>query len=214
MNLKNGFFVTGTDTDIGKTIVSAVLVNKFKANYWKPIQCGENKNNLSDSAVVKKLTIGSSRKIFKESYYFSESISPNLAAKRNKIKISIEIMMNDFKNFEKPVIVEGAGGVLVPINNKEFMIDLINAIKLPIILVTKTSLGTINHTLLTINVLNTQNQIIYGIVFVGDEDPEVEKTILRFSRKIKKNIKNLGRIPIIKKINRINIDKLERFLNF
>ena len=214
MNPKNGFFVTGTDTDIGKTIVSGILVNKFNANYWKPIQCGKNKENLSDSEVVKKLINGSSQKIFKESYYFLEPISPNLAANINKIKISIKLLLNNFNKLEKPIIVEGAGGVLVPINNKEFMIDVMNAFQLPIILVARTSLGTINHTLLTINLIKMKKQTIHGIIFVGDENYQVEKTILSFSQKIKKNIKNLGRIPIIKKINRINIDKLERFLNF
>ena len=214
MKLKNGFFVTGTDTDVGKTIVSAILVNKFKANYWKPIQCGENKNNLSDSQVIKKLVIGSSQKIFKESYYFSEPVSPNLAAKNNNIKISINFLLNDFKKVEKPIIVEGAGGVLVPINNREFVIDLIGIFKLPIIVVAKTRLGTINHTLLTINALNIKNQPIFGIIFVGDENPQVEQTILSFSRKIKKNIKNLGRIPVFEKITRSNIVKLEKYLNF
>ena len=137
-----------------------------------------------------------------------------MAAKKNNIKISINFLLNDFKKVEKPIIVEGAGGVLVPINNREFMIDLIEMFNLPIIVVAKTRLGTINHTLLTINALNTKNQPIYGIIFVGDGNPQVEQTILSFSRKIKKNIKNLGRIPIIKKITRDNIDKLKRFLNF
>ncbi len=214
MKLKNGFFITAIDTNIGKTIVSAILVNKFKANYWKPIQCGVDRNNLSDSEVVKKLVNGSSQKIFKESYFFLEPVSPNLAAKKENIKISMRLMLNDFKKVEKPVIVEGAGGVLVPINNKEFVIDLIKVLKLPTIVVAKTSLGTINHTLLTINALNIKNQTIYGIIFVGDENIQVEKTILSFSQKIKKNIKNLGRIPVLKKITRGNIDKLEKYLNF
>ena len=214
MKLKNGFFITATDTNIGKTIVSAILVNKFKANYWKPIQCGVDRNNLSDSQVVKKLVNGSSQKIFKESYFFLEPVSPNLAAKKENIKISMRLMLNDFKKVEKPIIVEGAGGVLVPINNKEFVIDLIKVLKLPTIVVAKTSLGTINHTLLTINALNIKNQNIYGIIFVGDENIQVEETILSFSRKIKKNIKNLGRIPVLKKITKSNIDKLEKYLNF
>ena len=214
MKLKNGFFITAIDTNIGKTIVSAILVNKFKANYWKPIQCGVDRNNLSDSKVVKKLVIGSSQKIFKESYFFLDPVSPNLAAKKENIKISMRLMLNDFKKVEKPVIVEGAGGVLVPINNKEFVIDLIKVLKLPTIVVAKTSLGTINHTLLTINALNIKNQTIYGIIFVGDENIQVEKTILSFSRKIIKNIKNLGRIPVFEKITRSNIVKLEKYLNF
>ena len=214
MKLKNGFFITATDTNIGKTIVSAILVNKFKANYWKPIQCGLNSNNLSDSQVVKKLVIGSSQKIFKESYFFSEPVSPNLAAKKENTKISMRLILNDFKKVEKPIIIEGAGGVLVPINNKEFVIDLIKVLELPTIVVTKTSLGTINHTLLTINALNIKNQNIYGIIFVGDENIQVEETILSFSRKIKKNIKNLGRIPVFKKITTDNIEKLEKYLNF
>ena len=214
MKLKNGFFITAIDTNIGKTIISAILVNKFKANYWKPIQCGVNSNNLSDSQVVKELVIGSSQKIFKESYYFLEPVSPNLAAKKENIKISMKLMLDDFKKVEKPIIVEGAGGVLVPINNKEFVIDLIKVLKLPTIVVAKTSLGTINHTLLTINALNIKNQTIYGIIFVGDENIQVEKTILSFSRKIIKNIKNLGRIPVFEKITRSNIVKLEKYLNF
>ena len=164
--------------------------------------------------VVKKLVIGSSQKIFKESYFFLEPVSPNLAAKKENIKISMRLMLNDFKKIEKPIIVEGAGGVLVPINNKEFVIDLIKVLKLPTIVVAKTSLGTINHTLLTINALKIKNQTIYGIIFVGDENIQVEETILSFSRKIKKNIKNLGRIPFFKKITTDNIYKLEKYLNF
>ena len=199
--MKNhGYFITGTDTDVGKTIVSAILVYKLKGVYWKPIQCGKNENGFSDKESVINLLKLKKNRFINENYLFEDPISPNLASKKIKVKIVLE-NINHNKILKKPLIVEGAGGLMVPINDKDLIVDLIRFLRLPVILVARTTLGTINHTLLSIESLKNRGQKLYGIIFVGNENNSVEKTIFKFGKKIEKKIKIIGRIPLIKKIN-------------
>ncbi|MAY90222.1 MAG: dethiobiotin synthase [Rickettsiales bacterium] len=202
----NGFFVTGTDTNIGKTIVSAVLVNKLNANYWKPIQCGKDEENLTDSQKIKNLLNLENHKIYPETYVLSNPLSPNIAAKKENVIIDLEKLKKQKIEQNKFTIVEGAGGLLVPINEKYLVIDMIKYFKLPVILVAKTELGTINHTLLSLEVLANRSQQIKGIIFVGKNHQDTIQTIKYFSKEILScEVKVLGVINLVNKINKNNI---------
>lgn len=181
----NGFFVTGIGTDIGKTVVSAVLVEALHADYWKPIQSGNL--DFTDADFIKEYTIHHEN-IHSEEYLFSEPVSPHLAAKfDNKIIDFQHIKLPKSNNY---IIVEGAGGVLVPLSQEYLIIDLIIKIQLPVILVSMNYLGSINHTLLTIASLKQKNIEIAGIIFNGEQNIETENFILNYT-----GIKLLGKIP-------------------
>ncbi|MFN8295097.1 MAG: dethiobiotin synthase [Chitinophagales bacterium] len=181
----NGFFVTGIGTDIGKTVVSAVLVEALHADYWKPIQSGNL--DFTDADFIKEYTIHHEN-IHSEEYLFSEPVSPHLAAKfDNKIIDFQHIKLPKSNNY---IIVEGAGGVLVPLSQEYLIIDLIIKIQLPVILVSMNYLGSINHTLLTIASLKQKNIEIAGIIFNGEPNIETENFILNYT-----GIKLLGKIP-------------------
>ena len=211
--IRKGFFVTGTDTNVGKTIVSAILVYKLNGIYWKPIQCGTSEG-FTDTEIVRKILKLDKKKVLKEKFFLREPISPNLASRKEKIKIKAKsFKIVDYKKKES-LIVEGAGGILVPINKNEFVVDIIKKINLPLILVSSTKLGTINHTLMSLEVLFSRKQEICGIVFVGPDNKESIKTIYNFSSKINgKPTPILGRIPIVKKLDLESIRKFSKLIN-
>ncbi|MBI1838063.1 MAG: dethiobiotin synthase [Flavobacteriia bacterium] len=190
--MKKHFFVTGIGTNVGKTVVSAILSEALKATYWKPVQAGDL--DYSDSIKVDILT-SKNVNVLEEKYRFNTSASPHLAAEIDGIKIKL----SDFRlpSVDSNLIVEGAGGLMVPINNEgDLYIDIIQQFKLPVILVSMHYLGSINHTLLSIEALKSRNIQIEGIVFVGDENSATEKIILQ---KMKLNV--IARIPFTDKID-------------
>lgn len=169
---RKGFFVTGTDTEIGKTLVSLGLCLHFKADYWKPIQTGEP----GDSDFIRKFL--PKHRIHPEAYKFKQALSPNQASKRENIKI-------DLKKISIPqspcLIVEGIGGIYVPLNDKERVTDLIKLVNFPLILVAKSGLGTLNHSLLTLEALKSQNFKIAGVVLSGPKNKENKRDIEKWS---------------------------------
>jgi len=172
------YFVTGIGTGIGKTIVSAILTEALKADYWKPIQAGEL--NHTDSMQVHSLISNKTSFIHPEAYRLSKPMSPHAAAKSDKVTI-------DFKKIKIPktsktLIIEGAGGVMVPLNDKQLVVDLIKRLKAEVILVVQNYLGSINHTLLTYEALKSRKIPIAGIVFNGKSTPSSEEFILRYTR--------------------------------
>ena len=207
-SMTKGFFISGTDTNVGKTVVSAILVNKMNGIYHKPIQCGLDEKGRKDSDVIKYLCVN--KTILNETYFFKEPVSPNIAAKKEKRKIMINNLLNKICNdFEKQIIVEGAGGISVPINKNYLMIDLIQLSKLPLILVARTSLGTINHTLLSLNLITQRKIKFHGLVFVGEDIPETVETILYYGERIHgKKIKILAKIPRLRKLNKFKIEEM------
>ncbi|MFL2661072.1 MAG: dethiobiotin synthase [Alphaproteobacteria bacterium] len=202
--------MSGTDTNVGKTIVSAILVNKIKGIYHKPIQCGLDEKGRKDSDIIENLCVN--KTILKETYFFNEPISPNIAAKNEKKKILMSKLLNKIcNNFEKQIIIEGAGGLSVPINKKYLMVDLIKLSKLPLILVSRTSLGTINHTLLSINLIKQKKINFHGLVFVGEDIPETIESILDYGEKIYgMKIQLLAKIPSLKKLNKSKIEEMQK----
>ena len=199
------YFISGTDTNVGKTIVSAVLATKLEAHYFKPIQCGLNKMNLKDSEVVKSLS--NKAKILNELYFLKKPLSPFVAAKQEKKKIDVNKILQFVKNFKtKKLVIEGAGGLNVPINSNYLMSDLCQKLNTPLILVSRTKLGTINHTLMSLEVIKKKKINLLGIIFFGKKELETIETIKFFGKKIlKKNIKILGRLPVAKELSKNTI---------
>ena len=210
--MNKGFFITGTDTNVGKTIVSAILVNKFNAVYYKPIQCGVDLNGNIDSDIIKKLCHKPT--IIEESYRFKNALSPNIASKRENIKVN-HLNFNKLNNIEKRVIVEGAGGLQVPINESLFVSDLPLLFELPVILVCKTELGTINHTLMSLQILKEKKIHLAGLVFNGKKNHETLGTILSFGKKIYgKKITVLANIPFIQNLTFKKLNDLTNNFSF
>ena len=199
------YFISGTDTNVGKTIVSAVLATKLEAHYFKPIQCGLNKMNLKDSEVVKSLS--NKAKILNELYFLKKPLSPFVAAKQEKKKIDVNKILQFVKNLKtKKLVIEGAGGLNVPINSNYLMSDLCQKLNTPLILVSRTKLGTINHTLMSLEVIKKKKIKLLGIIFFGKKELETLETIKFFGKKIlKKNIKILGRLPVAKELSKNTI---------
>lgn len=165
------YFVTAIGTDSGKTVISAILCTALRAAYWKPVQAGFP----TDSEMVRNLA-GSDLTIFPERYLLKTPASPHAAAKAEGINIEL----NDFilPPVKKRLIIEGAGGCLVPLNDKHFVIDLAVRFATEVILVSNLYLGSINHTLLTYEAIKARGLSIKGIIFNGIENPESKRIIL------------------------------------
>jgi dethiobiotin synthetase len=176
-----GLFVTGTDTNVGKTVLAAALMLRFPdACYWKPIQTGPD----SDTAEVKRLSGGD---VFDEGIRHPDPVSPH----HSRIPIDLGVLVKRAPRM--PVIIEGAGGVLVPVNESQSMIDLIVMLGLPVIVGARTTLGTINHTLLTLEALRARSLRIAGVVMIGEANPENRAAIERY-----------GRVPVIAEMPRFH----------
>ena len=172
--LPQGVFVTGTGTGIGKTIVCAALVQSWRAAYWKPVQTGIA-TDPADSATIAQLAPGAL--IAPPRHTLRAPLSPEAAAAAERTTISLADF--DLPTADRPIVVEGAGGVLVPLNATELMIDLMVRLALPVILVATTSLGTINHTLLSLAALRARHLALAGIILVGEDDPGNASAIAR-----------------------------------
>ena len=169
-----GLIVTGTDTDIVKTLVAAWLTVHWRADYWKPRQTGATQD--SDGGTVARLAPG--RKIHPSTMVLQAPLSPYEAARREGIEIDLATLVPPVT--DRPLVVEGAGGVLVPINGRELMIDLIERLGLPALVVARSSLGTVNHTLLTLAALRQRGVTVAGVVLNGQLNPANRQAIEHF----------------------------------
>jgi dethiobiotin synthetase len=167
------YFVTAIGTDSGKTLVSAMLCKALNADYWKPVQAGFPRDADTIKSLVPDCTI------HPESYLLNTPASPHTAAKIDGIEIQLEKFSLPTTN--KSLIIEGAGGCLVPLNDQDFVIDIAKRLNVPIILVANLYLGSINHTLLTVNLLKQRNLPVVGFFFNGKSNPESERIILKHS---------------------------------
>jgi dethiobiotin synthetase len=189
------FFVTGTDTGVGKTIVSALLCAALEAIYWKPIQTGARDG--TDGATVMRLAGMIRSRVVPEVYRFVPPVSPHLAARRAGVRIELRRIALPHISLRENLIVEGAGGVLVPINDTEFMTNLMQRLRLPIVLVSRTSVGTINHTLLAIAALRDARLDLRGVVMVGKANAENHKAVEHYGC-----VPVIGRVPVLELIDR------------
>jgi dethiobiotin synthetase len=186
------YIVTGIGTDVGKTVVSAILSEALKATYWKPIQAGDLDN--SDSVKVNRWT-SNNVTVLEEKFRLNSPMSPHAAAKID----SVNIQINDIQKPELKgnLIIEGAGGIMVPINeNGDTYLDVFEELKLPVIIVSRNYLGSINHSLMTIEMIQNRGIEIKGIIFSGPSNEATENIILS-----KTKTKCLARIPEANEVN-------------
>lgn len=194
--MSKNYFITGIGTEIGKTIVSAILVEKLKADYWKPIQSGDLEN--SDTKKVKSLISNQSTIFHPEAYQLTQPYSPHYSAAIDGVEIKLQEI--NIPKTDRPLIIEGAGGLMVPLNAQDLMIDLIKKLNTEVILVSKNYLGSINHTLLSIEALKNRGISIKGLIFNGISNASTEEIIAKIS-----GVSVIGRIPKLEIIDQNSI---------
>ncbi|WP_170359360.1 dethiobiotin synthase [Ruegeria arenilitoris] len=174
--------VTGTDTGVGKTVFSAGLTAALGAQYWKPVQSGLEEE--TDSQIVARL---SGQPVLPETYLLNLPASPHLSAEAEGVEIDLDRLT--LPQTDGPLVVEGAGGVMVPLSRQAYYLDLFARWQAPVILVARTALGTINHTTLSLMALRGAGCPVVGVAFIGDPEPAVEQTIIQMS-----GVPHLGRL--------------------
>jgi dethiobiotin synthetase len=192
------FFITGTDTGVGKTVVSALLCAALDAYYWKPIQTGTREG--TDSHTVARIAELPRAKILRESYRFGPPVSPHLAAQKAGVRIDFGDIRLPAIGVKENLIVEGAGGAFVPINDAQLMTDLMKHLGLRVLLVARTTLGTINHTLLSLAALRTARLTVRGVIMAGRPDRDNRKAIEYYGR-----TKVVGVVPVLTKLTRATL---------
>lgn len=182
------YIVTGTDTDVGKTVFASMLTLALDASYWKPFQSGIAGG--VDTKSVQDMTGLPDERFLPERYVLSEPLSPHRAAELDGVEIDMESL--DIPAHEGHLIIEGAGGLMVPLTREHLLINQFKKWNVPVILVARTGLGTLNHTLLSLEALWSRDIPIHGIAFVGDLNKDNIQTIKEFSGE-----KILGRVPMM-----------------
>jgi len=196
-------FITGIGTGIGKTIVSAVLTEKLKSDYWKPIQSGDLGD--SDTLKVKNLVSNTVSTFHTEAYKLTQPYSPHKSAAIDGITIDLNKIIAPKTN--NNLLIEGAGGLMVPLNDDYLMIDLIKKLDVEVVLVSQNYLGSINHTLLSAAMLKQYNIKITGIIFNGKTDENSESYILNYT-----GLKLLGHLPEFETVDKDTIVKAGDFI--
>lgn len=200
----NRYFITGIGTGVGKTIVSAILTEALQGDYWKPVQCGTKEG--TDTKLVASLISNSNSVLHNESYIFEEPASPHLAAAMVNEKIRLEKMLLPETN--NILFIEGAGGLMVPLNDTNFVVDLAKEFETEIILVVKNYLGCINHSILSLNYLVHNGFDIKGLVLNGNFDPAVKLAIVNYAE-----VPVIAEIPEVTDISKESILHLSQKVN-
>lgn len=190
-----GFFITGTDTNVGKTVLSALLVAALDAVYWKPIQTGVSEGTDRETVLrIAEIPLSRTRE---EAYRFDPPVSPHLAARWGGVEIDLDKIRRPAVPPGTPLVAEGAGGALVPINDRQFMTDLMRQLRLPVLVAARSTLGTINHTLLTLESLAHAGLGVAGVILIGPENADNRQAIERYGcRPV------VGSIPLLAEIHR------------
>jgi dethiobiotin synthase len=196
-----GFFVTGTDTDVGKTLVSAWLLAQLDACYWKPVQAGTEPE--TDSEAVRRIAAVPRERILPEAYVLPEPLSPHEAARRAGIAIEMAKLVPPPCDGQL-LVVEGAGGLMVPLNDEALIIDLATELHLPVILVARSTLGTINHTLLSLEAIRRRGLPLAGVVINGPETPHNRAAIERYGQ-----VEVIAEIPWLDQVDRDTLRAIE-----
>lgn len=198
-NLPERIFVTGTDTGVGKTLVCAALMSVFdNAFYWKPIQTGSEEG--TDTEWIKRVTGLPNERFIPEAYCFKKPLSPHEAASLENATIDLHSI--ELPNVSGRLIVEGAGGVMVPINDRYFILDLIKHLGLPALVVSRSTLGTINHSLLTLMALRNAGIDIVGVIMNGPRNESNKKSIEYYGKTFV--------IAQIEPISVVNVENIKR----
>ncbi|ABD87652.1 dethiobiotin synthase [Rhodopseudomonas palustris] len=185
--------VTGTDTDIGKTVFSAGLAGFLQASYWKPVQAGLDGG--TDSSRVAALSGLPPQRILPERFRLNTPASPHLAAQIDGVRIELDAL--DVPQIAGSLVIEGAGGLMVPLNSDTLYIDVFARWNLPVVLCARTALGTINHALLSVEALRRRGIPICGIAFIGDDHRDSEDIICAIGQ-----VRRLGRLPRLDPLDR------------
>jgi dethiobiotin synthase len=197
-----GFFVTGTDTDVGKTVVSAWLLAQLDdACYWKPVQAGTVPE--TDSATVSRIAEPMAGRILPEAYVLPEPMSPHETARRAGVVIEMAKLVPPLCE-GRLLVVEGAGGLMVPLNDDTLVIDLATELHLPVILVARSTLGTINHTLLSLEAIRRRGLPLAGVVINGPESPHNRAAIERYGQ-----VEVIAEIPWLDSVDRTALRAIE-----
>ena len=198
--MSNVIFITGIGTDVGKTVAAAILAEALEADYWKPVQAGFSEG--TDAEFVRSLLASQTSVVYPESYKLKLAASPHIAAREEGIKIDLDKIVADYRDITSNVkpqtsnlIIEGAGGLMVPLNEEEFVIDLVKKLNAPVILVSRNYLGSINHSLMTAAVCKQNNLKVLGWIF-NDHYLNYEEEIVQWS-----GFPKIASIPAIKKID-------------
>ncbi|RVC81600.1 ATP-dependent dethiobiotin synthetase BioD [Mesorhizobium sp. M4A.F.Ca.ET.022.05.2.1] len=178
--------ITGTDTGIGKTVFAAGLAGLLDGFYWKPVQSGLDGE--TDSEVVARLAGLPPERVLPEAYRLKSPLSPHRSAEIDGVAIKAADLT--FPVLPTPLVIEGAGGLMVPLNRRTKFIDIFAEWRLPVILCARTALGTINHTLLSIEALRARSIPLIGVAFIGEEVADTQRTIVEFG-----GVPQLGRLP-------------------
>ena len=197
-------FVTGIGTNVGKTVISAILTQKLQADYWKPIQAGDLNN--TDSMKVSQWVDNTISTIHPEAYRLTQPMSPHTAAERDGININLKDIIS--AETTRNLIIEGAGGLMVPLNKNDLVVDMISHFQAEAVLVSRHYLGSINHTILSIEALRSRNIPITGIIFNGDDNRDTESIIKSVCA-----VPILGRIPDIDNLNQHSIKDAIKYIN-
>jgi len=177
----NGLFITGTDTNVGKTVAAAALMHRYRELgnliYWKPVQTGIEQDD--DTATVAKLGACRSDEIWPHGVRLRGPVSPHLAAQWSGTPIDLAQLQSFLAGAPagRRWVIEGAGGVLVPLNERDLMIDFMVHLKLPVLIVARSTLGTINHTLLTIEAIRRRDLAVSGVIMIGDKNSDNRNAI-------------------------------------
>jgi len=193
MRSRDDLFITGTDTNVGKTVLAATLCAALGRKYWKPIQTGTVDDADRDS--VCRYAGLDDEQTYPESYRFEPPVSPHFAARMAGTRIQLDAIKRPM--VDEPLIIEGAGGVLVPLNEKDLMVDLMRRLGAGVVVATRTALGTINHTLLSLHVLRAAGLRVTGVVMIGAENEENRKAIEHYG-----DTRVIGWIPVLTAIDR------------
>ncbi|MDR6756923.1 dethiobiotin synthetase [Mycoplana sp. BE70] len=180
------FVITGTDTGIGKTVFSAALTDALEAFYWKPVQSGLE--NETDSETVRRLGRIPSARIHPEAYRLRTPASPHLGASIDGVRIDFETLAPPV--VDAPLVIEGAGGLLVPLTERVVFADVFARWQIPVILCARTGLGTINHTLLSLEALRARCIPIFGVAFIGEPQEDTQTILAELG-----GVRSLGRLP-------------------
>lgn len=195
------FVVSGTDTGIGKTVFAAALAGALNARYWKPVQSGLEGE--TDSDVISRLSGLPIEHILPEAYRLTAPASPHLSARLDGVEIDMAKL--EPPSCADPLVIEGAGGLLVPLTERTVFADVFARWRIPVILCARTSLGTINHTLLSIEALRRRDIPICGVAFIGAENADTQATIAAIGR-----VKVLGRLPFVERLTPENLSRAFR----
>lgn len=201
MNYPEHIFISGTDTDVGKTVIAAIMVAGLRSSYWKPIQSGLEEK--TDTEFVRELTGLGTQFFHDETYRLARPLSPHASSELEGVTIDLDAFELPPKGENSRLIVEGAGGIMVPLNRRDYMLDLMKKLNIAVLLVARSGLGTINHTLLSLDMLRKNNLEVLGVVMNGPKNESNKKALEYYG-----GVRVIAEIDTIPDLHSANLKKI------